>query len=120
MREPREVVSRYLEAVSEGRLDEVGPLLDPGVALRGPGGVREGAEAWVDLLRDRVLPITARLRVERLFGEGEHVCAVFTLIGKSGGEVSYIEAFVVREGLITAADLAFDGAALKALIEDAS
>jgi ketosteroid isomerase-like protein len=115
-----DLTMRYIEAVGEGRLDDVRELLHPDVTFEGAGSnVLQGADAYVAAL-ERLSPIIARNEILRVFGDGDgdETCVIYDFVTDTPvGPVRSIEWLTFEDGRIAAIRLLFDKARWPEVLE---
>jgi ketosteroid isomerase-like protein len=113
-----QLTTEYIEAVGEGRLDDVRELLNPDVTFEGPGLNRlDGADAYLAALR-RLSPIIARNEIRRVFVDGEETCVVYDFVTDTPvGPVRSVEWLTFEDGRIATVRLLFDKARWPEVLE---
>ncbi len=104
----RELVTAYITAVGERRLEALPPLLttDPEFTL-GDTTFR-GAEAFVGAFR-RLLPVIVRNDIRKVFVDGDEACVIYDFVTDTpAGAVLSVEYIKVRDGRIGSTVLVFE------------
>ncbi|HET6452679.1 MAG TPA: nuclear transport factor 2 family protein [Spirochaetia bacterium] len=79
--DPKVLATRYIDAVGQGRLEEVAGMLHPKLEFDGnfgPVPVR-GPEGWLGALR-RLSPILLRNEIRRVIVEGPEACILYDFV----------------------------------------
>jgi limonene-1,2-epoxide hydrolase len=100
---------KYIDAVGEGRLEDVRELLHPDVTFEGAGSsTLHGADAYVAAL-ERLSPIIARNEIRRVFGDGDETCVIYDFVTDTPvGPVRSIEWLTFEDDRIATIRLLFD------------
>jgi hypothetical protein len=103
-----ETARRYIEAVGDGRLDDVAPLLHPDVAFHS-GVQTHDLEAYLAALR-RLGPVIERNEIRELVASGDEVCVVYDFVTDTrAGAIRSVEWLRFEDGRIRDIRLLFDG-----------
>ena len=105
------LVTDYLHAVGEGRLDDLSDYLDADVTFDSPGmPASRGANEFVSALR-RLAPIIAGHEIRRVFVDGDEAAVVYDFVtSTSVGAVSSFEWLTIKGDKIASIYLLFDKA----------
>lgn len=104
----RDLVTEYIHAVGEGRLDRVEELLDPDVEFRGTAAELHGSEAYVGALR-RLVPILLRNEIRQIVVEGNQAVVLYDFVTDTeAGAVLSTEWLTIEDGRIRSVVLFFD------------
>ena len=104
----RDLVTAYIDAVGERRLDDLAPLLEPDAAfVLGDNTVR-GRDAFIGAFR-RLMPILARNDIRHVFVDGDQACVVYDFVTNTKvGPVLSVEHIKLRNGRIAESTLVFE------------
>ncbi len=106
--DPRELVTSYIQAVGERRLDALPPLLEPDAEFSLGDDTIRGREAFVGAFR-RLLPIIERNEIRHLFVDGDKACVVYDFVTNTPvGAVPSVEYIRLRNGRIASSTLIFE------------
>jgi hypothetical protein len=106
--DPRELVTSYIQAVGERRLEGLPPLLEPDAAFTLGDNTIRGRDAFVGAFR-RLLPIIERNDIRHLFVDGDEACVVYDFVTSTPvGPVLSVEHLRLRNGHIAASTLVFE------------
>lgn len=105
----RALVSDYIHAVGDGRLDELSAYLQPDVTFESPGlPSHQGIDAYIDSLR-RIAPIISRNEIKRVLVSRDEACVQYDFVTDSPvGAVASVEWLTIEDGRIAAVYLLFD------------
>ncbi len=105
------LVSEYIRAVGEGRLDDVAQYLREDVTFEGPGLTSSrGADAYLAALR-RLEPIITRNDVKSILIDGDEACVMYDFVTDTPvGPVASVEWLRLEGGRIASVYLLFDKA----------
>ncbi len=105
------LVSEYINAVGDGRLDQLGTYLAPDMTFQGPGlPSHDGLNAYIGALQ-RLAPIIARNEIKRIFVDGDEACVVYDFVTDTNvGAVASFEWLTIKDGKIASVYLLFDKA----------
>ena len=112
MSDHKTLVTKYLDAVGDGRLDELADYLAPDVSFDGAGArPLQGADAYVAAL-ERLRPVIARNEIRTIVVEGNRAAVLYDFVTDTPvGPVTSAEWLTVdAEGRITSVYLLFDKA----------
>ncbi len=114
----KQLTTDYIEAVGEGRLEDVHELLQTNVTFEGPGlNVLNGADAYVAALR-RLSPIIARNEIRRVFADGNETCVIYDFVTDTPvGPVRSVEWLTFEDDRIATVRLLFDKARWPEVLE---
>jgi|SRR5579859_4056703 len=103
-----DVITSYLDAIGEGRLDDIRPLLDPDAEFIVGDTTLRGAEAFIGGFR-RLAPIIKRNEIRKIFVDGDEACVIYDFVtNTSVGAVVSIEYLKFRGGRIASSLLVFE------------
>jgi len=103
-----ELVTTYIEAVGERRLEALPPLLDPDAEFTLGDNTFRGRDAFVGAFR-RLLPIIERNEIRHLFVDGDEACVVYDFVTSTPvGPVLSVEYIKLRNGRIASSTLVFE------------
>jgi hypothetical protein len=106
--DPRELVTSYIQAVGERRLEDLPALLDPEAEFTLGDNTFRGRDAFVGAFR-RLLPIIERNDIRHLFVDGDVACVVYDFVTNTPvGPVLSVEYIKLRNGLIASSTLVFE------------
>ena len=106
--DPRVLVTSYIQAVGEGRLEGLPPLLEPDAEFTLGDNTVRGREAFVGAFR-RLLPIIERNDIRHLFVDGDEACVVYDFVTSTPvGPVLSVEHIKLRNGRIASTVLVFE------------
>lgn len=104
----RELLTSYIQAVGERRLEALPPLLDPDAEFTLGDNRLRGRDAFVGAFR-RLLPIIERNEIRHLFVDGDVACVVYDFVTSTPvGPVLSVEYIKLRDGLIASSTLVFE------------
>jgi hypothetical protein len=104
----RELVTSYIQAVGERRLEDLHPLLEPDAAFTLGDNTLRGREAFVGAFR-RLIPIIERNEIRHLFVDGDEACVVYDFVTSTPvGPVLSVEHLRLRNGRIAETTLVFE------------
>jgi limonene-1,2-epoxide hydrolase len=114
----RQLVSEYIQAVGDGRLDDLSAYLGPEVTFESPGlPSLHGAHEYVAALR-RLAPVIARNEIKRIFVDGNEACVFYDFVTDTpAGAVASVEWLTIADGRINAVYLIFDKARWPEVLE---
>ena len=104
-----DLVTRYIQAVSDKRFDLLPAMLQPDATFGGPN-IRtcHGIDEYVGGLQ-RLAPILLRNEIKHLVVDGEQACVIYDFITDTpAGAVASVEWLQFEDGRIRAAELTFD------------
>jgi SnoaL-like domain len=104
-----QLTTEYIDAVGEGRLEDVRELLHPELIFEGPGpNPLHGPDDYVAALR-RLSPIIARNEIKRVFVEGDEACVIYDFVTDTPvGPVRTVEWLTFEDDRIAAIRLLFE------------
>src|SRR4029077_18940778 len=106
--DPRELLTSYIQAVGERRLEALPPLLEPDAQFTLGDNTLRGREAFVGACR-RLLPIIDRNEIVHLFIDGDETCVVYDFVTSTPvGPVLSVEHIQLRNGRIASSTLVFE------------
>jgi hypothetical protein len=104
----RALVTAYIQAVGERRLEALPPLLEPDAEFTLGDNTISGREAFVGAFR-RLLPIIERNVIRHLFVDGDEACVVYDFVTSTPvGPVLSVEHIKLRNGRIASTVLVFE------------
>ena len=104
----RELLTSYIQAVGERRLEALPPLLDPDAEFTLGDNTFRGRDAFVGAFR-RLLPIIDRNDIRHLFVDGDEACVVYNFVTNTPvGAVLSVEYIKLRNGRIASSTLVFE------------
>ena len=107
-KDPKSIALAYLAACARHDLDAVASLLAPDLEFVGVSRTVQGAQAYLDVLR-RLAPIWKDSAVQRLFTDGNEVCAIYDFVtDTSAGAVPCVEWLRIEGERIRKVNLYFD------------
>ncbi len=111
MRDATAVATAYIDAVGEGRWDDVAFQLHPDATFEVAGGGRhEGAIAFLAAF-DALKPIIERNEIRSVVADGDTACVLYDFVTRTPvGPVVSAEWVTVRDGKIVSSYLLFDKA----------
>ena len=106
--DPRELVTSYIQAVGERRLEALPPLLEPDAQFTLGDNTVRGRDAFVGAFR-RLLPIIDRNEIRHLFIDEDEACVVYDFVTSTPvGPVLSVEHIQLRNGRIASSTLVFE------------
>jgi hypothetical protein len=106
--EIRELLTSYIQAVGERRLEVLPPMLEGDAAFTLGDNTVRGREAFVNAFR-RLLPIIERNDIRHLFVDGDQACVVYDFVTSTPvGPVLSVEHITLRNGRIATSTLVFE------------
>lgn len=106
--DPRELVTSYIQAVGERRLEALPPLLEPDAQFTLGDNMVRGRDNFVGAFR-RLLPIIDRNEIRHLFIDGDEACVVYDFVTSTPvGPVLSVEHIKLRNGRIASSTLVFE------------
>jgi len=106
--DPRDLVTSYIQAVGERRLESLPPLLEPDAEFTLGDNTARGRDAFVGAFR-RLLPIIERNDIRHLFVDGDQACVVYDFVTNTPvGPVLSVEYLRLRSGRIASSTLVFE------------
>jgi hypothetical protein len=106
--DPRALVTSYIQAVGERRLEALPALLEPDAAFTLGDNTLRGRDAFVGAFR-RLLPIIERNDIRHVFVDGDEACVVYDFVTSTPvGPVLSVEHIKLRNGRIASSTLVFE------------
>jgi hypothetical protein len=106
--DPRQLVTSYIQAVGERRLEDLSPLLEPDAQFTLGDNTVRGRDAFVGAFR-RLLPIIERNDIRHLFIDGDEACVVYDFVTSTPvGPVLSVEHIKLQDGRIASTTLVFE------------
>jgi hypothetical protein len=106
--DPRELVTSYIQAVGERKLEALPPLLESDAEFTLGDSTVRGREAFVGAFR-RLLPIIDRNDIRHVFVDGDEACVVYDFVTSTPvGPVLSVEHLRLRNGRIASSTLVFE------------
>ena len=103
-----DLVTKYIDAVGEHRLQDLPPLLEPDAEFTLGDRTFQGSEAFVDAFR-RLLPIIVRNDIRKVFVDGDEACVIYDFVTDTpAGAVVSVEYIKTRNGRIASSLLVFE------------
>src|SRR5713226_1879979 len=104
----RELVTSYLTAVGENRLEALPAMLDPDAVFVVGDTTLRGAEAFIGGFR-RLTPIILRNEIRKLFVDGDEACVIYDFVTDTpAGAVVSVEHLKFRNGRLASTLLVFE------------
>jgi hypothetical protein len=104
----RELLTTYIQAVGERRLEALPPLLEQDAEFTLGDKTARGREAFVGAFR-RLLPIIERNEIRHLFVDGDKACVVYDFVTRTPvGPVLSVEYIRLKNGRIASSTLVFE------------
>ncbi len=104
----RDLVTSYIKAVGEHRLEALPALLDPDAEFTFGDTTLCGAEAFIGGFK-RLLPIILRNDIRKVFVDGDEACIIYDFVTDSPvGAVVSVEHIKVMNGRIKSSLLVFE------------
>jgi hypothetical protein len=104
----RELVTAYITAVGENRLEALPAMLDPDAVFVVGDTTLRGADAFIGGFR-RLTPIILRNEIRKLFVDGDEACVIYDFVTDTpAGPVKSIEYLKVKSGRILSSLLVFE------------
>ena len=104
-----DLVTRYVQAVSDKRFDLLPAMLQPNATFGGPNiQTCHGIPAYVAGFQ-RLAPILLRNEVKHILVDGDEACVIYDFVTDTpAGPVASVEWLKFEDGRIRAAELIFD------------
>ena len=103
-----ELVTAYIQAVGEHRLEDLAAMLDPEAEFTLGDTTYSGADAFIGAFKP-LLPIIVRNDVRKLFVDGDEAVVLYDFVTDTPvGAVLSVEYIKVREGRIASSLLVFE------------
>ena len=104
----RDLVTAYITAVGQRRLEALPPLLTPDAEFTLGDTTLRGADAFVGAFK-RLLPIIVRNDIRRIFVDGDEACVIYDFVTDTpAGAVLSVEYIKIRDGRIASTLLVFE------------
>jgi len=104
----RELVTSYIQAVGERRLESLPPLLEPDAEFTLGDNTLRGRDAFVGAFR-RLVPIIERNDIRHVFVDGDEACVFYDFVTSTPvGPVLSVEYIRLRNGRIASTVLVFE------------
>jgi hypothetical protein len=104
----RDLVTAYIQAVGEGRLEALPAMLEPDAEFIVGDIHLRGAEAFVSGFR-RLVPIILRNEIRKLFVDGNEACVIYDFVTDTpAGPVVSVEHIKFVNGRIASSLLVFE------------
>ena len=104
----RALLTSYIQAVGDRRLEALPPLLEDDAAFTLGDNTIRGRDAFVNAFR-RLLPIIERNDIRHLFVDGDQACVVYDFVTSTPvGPVLSVEHITLRNGRIASSTLVFE------------
>ncbi len=108
MRDVRELVTTYIQAVAQRRLDALPALLEPDATFTLGDNTARGAQAFAGAF-ERLLPIIVRNDIRKIFVDGPEACVIYDFVTDTPvGPVLSVEYITTRNGRIASSLLVFE------------
>ena len=104
----KELVTSYIQAVGEHRLEDLAAMLDPEAEFTLGDTTYRGTEAFVEAFRP-LMQIVVRNDIRKVFVDGDQAVVIYDFVTDTpvGGVLS-VEHIKVRDGRITSSLLVFE------------
>jgi len=103
-----DLITSYIDAVGEGRLDDIRPMLDPDAEFTFGDTTLRGAENFVGGFR-RLVPIIKRNEIRKIFVDGDEACVIYDFVTDTPvGPVVSVEYLKFKNGRIASSLLVFE------------
>ena len=118
MADNAQIATAYVQAVGDGRLNEVATYLHRDVTFESPGlPSYGGAEDYLAAL-ERLRPIIAHNDIRSVLADGERVCVLYDFVTDTPvGAVVSAEWLTLKDGVISSVYLLFDKARWPEVLE---
>ncbi|MDE3113723.1 MAG: nuclear transport factor 2 family protein [Chloroflexota bacterium] len=104
----RGLISAYIQAVGERRLEALPQMLEPDAEFTLGDNTLRGRDAFVGAFR-RLLPVIERNDIRHLFVDGDKACVVYDFVTNTRvGAVLSVEYITLRNGRIASSTLVFE------------
>jgi hypothetical protein len=104
----RELVTAYIRAVGENRLEALPAMLDPDAVFVVGDNTLRGADAFIGGFR-RLTPIILRNEIRKLFIDGDEACVIYDFVTDTpAGPVPSVEYLKLKGGRILSSLLVFE------------
>lgn len=106
--ETHDLVTSYVNAVGEHRLDALPAMLEPDVEFTLGDNTVRGVEAFVAGFR-RLMPIILRNDIRKVFVDGDEACVIYDFVTDTpAGAVLSVEHIKFRNGRLASTLLVFE------------
>ncbi len=106
--EIHDLVTSYINAVGEHRLDSLPAMLEPDVEFRLGDNTVRGVEGFVAGFQ-RLMPIIVRNDIRKVFVDGEEACVIYDFVTDTpAGAVLSVEHIKFRNGRLASTLLVFE------------
>ena len=103
-----DLTTSYIDAVGNGRLEDLRPMLDPDAEFTFGDTTLRGADAFIDGFR-RLVPIIKRNEIRKIFVDGDEACVIYDFVTDTPvGPVLSIEYLKFKDGRIASSLLLFE------------
>lgn len=106
-RDPETIARSYLAAVGNKDLSALAALIAPDISFVGPAMSLHGSQDVLQALR-RIGAIHVRNDIQRLFVDGDEVCAIYDFVTDTLGSVATVEWLRISAGRIQTVHLYYD------------
>ena len=104
----RDLVTSYIKAVGENRLEALPAMLDPDAEFVVGDTTLRGADAFIGGFR-RLTPIILRNEIRKLFVDGDETCVIYDFVTDTPAKaVPSVEYIKMRNGRILSSLLVFE------------
>ena len=104
----QDLVTAYIHAVGEHRLEDLSPMLDPDVEFTVGDTKLRGTTAFVGAFQ-RLIPIILRNDIRRVFVEGDEAIVIYDFVTDTPiGAIVSVEHIKVKSGRIASVLLVFE------------
>ena len=104
----RDLVTSYIRAVGENRLEALPAMLDPEAVFIVGDTTLRGADAFIGGFR-RLTPIILRNEIRKLFVDGDEACVIYDFVTDTpAGAIPSVEYVEVKSGRIASSLLVFE------------
>jgi len=104
----RDIITSYIDAVGEGRLDDIKPMLEPDAEFIVGDTKLHGADAFIGGFR-RLAPIIKRNEIRKVFVDGDEACVIYDFVTDTAvGSVVSVEYMKFKNGRIASSLLVFE------------
>jgi hypothetical protein len=106
--EIHDLVTSYIDAVGDGRLEDLPAMLDPDAEFIVGDTTLRGAEAFIGGFK-RLTPIIQRNEIRKIFVDGDEACVIYDFVTDTPvGAVVSVEYLKFKNGRIAASLLVFE------------
>lgn len=103
-----DLVTAYIQAVGEHRLDDLRPMLDPDATFALGDATFRGVDAFVGAFV-RLMPILERNDIRKIFVDGDEACVIYDFVTNTPvGPVLSVEYLTFDQGRIKSSLLVFE------------